>query len=186
MFLNLTAFILIPVYTLLFVRNFNLFSLNFSVIGNMLGRKRGFCLWGIMTGWYFYAVLSPVSSRLKLPAFVRHLVHTALLLLFFAVTTPYLPEEFPLKAFLHIIFAMAAALCLCLYLFFASWQLRVYDRTAGITALWCLALILGISAALLILVGIVSSALEIFFTFSTVFLSRYLYGRTKRLISQSP
>lgn len=186
MILNLAAFILIPGYTLLFVRNFNLFSLNFSVIGNMLGRKLGFCLWGLMTGWYFYAVLSSISSRLRLPAFVRHLVHTALLLLFCAVTTPYLPEELPFKAFLHIVFAMAAALCLCLYLFFAAWRLKAEDRTAGLAALWSLAGIITISAALLILVGIVSSALEIFFTFSTVFLSRYLYGKTKSLISQSP
>ena len=102
------------------------------------------------------------------------------------VTTPYLPEELPFKAFLHIVFAMAAALCLCLYLFLAAWRLRKEDRTAGLVTLWCLAGILLVSAVLLILVGIVSSALEIFFTFSTVFLSRYLYGRTKRLISQSP
>lgn len=54
MILNLAAFFIIPGYTLLFIRNFNLFSLNFSVIGNMLGRKRGFCLWGMMTGWYFF------------------------------------------------------------------------------------------------------------------------------------
>lgn len=186
MFLNLAAFFIIPVYTILFVRNFNLFSLNFSVIGNMLGRRRAFCLWGVMTGWYFYSVLSPVSVRLKLSRGVRYLVHTALLLLFCAITTPYLPEEFPLKAILHIVFAMAAALCLCLYLFFAAWRLRKEDRAAGQITLWCLAGILTVSAALLVLVGIVSSALEIFFTFSTIFLSRYLYGRTKNLISQSP
>ena len=177
MILNLAAFFIIPGYTLLFIRNFNLFSLNFSVIGNMLGRKRGFCLWGMM---------SRVSAHLKLSRGVRYLVHTALFLLFCAVTTPYLPEELPFKAFLHIVFAMAAALCLCLYLFLTAWRLRKEDRTAGLVTLWCLAGILLMSAVLLILVGIVSSALEIFFTFSTVFLSRYLYGRTKRLISQSP
>lgn len=66
MILNLAAFFIIPGYTLLFIRNFNLFSLNFSVIGNMLGRKRGFCLWGMMTGWYFFWVLSRVSAHLKL------------------------------------------------------------------------------------------------------------------------
>ena len=186
MILNLAAFFIIPGYTLLFIRNFNLFSLNFSVIGNMLGRKRGFCLWGMMTGWYFFWVLSRVSAHLKLSRGVRYLVHTALFLLFCAVTTPYLPEELPFKAFLHIVFSMAAALCLCLYLFLAAWRLRKEDRTAGLVTLWCLAGILLVSAVLLILVGIVSSALEIFFTFSTVFLSRNLYGRTKRLISQSP
>lgn len=106
MILNLAAFFIIPGYTLLFIRNFNLFSLNFSVIGNMLGRKRGFCLWGMMTGWYFFWVLSRVSAHLKLSRGVRYLVHTALFLLFCAVTTPYLPEELPFKAFLHIVFAM--------------------------------------------------------------------------------
>ena len=74
MILNLAAFFIIPGYTLLFIRNFNLFSLNFSVIGNMLGRKRGFCLWGMMTGWYFFWVLSRVSAHLKLSRGVRYLV----------------------------------------------------------------------------------------------------------------
>mgnify|MGYP007056407296 CR=1 FL=1 len=103
MILNLAAFFIIPGYTLLFIRNFNLFSLNFSVIGNMLGRKRGFCLWGMMTGWYFFWVLSRVSAHLKLSRGVRYLVHTALFLLCFAGTTPYRPEELPVKAFLHIV-----------------------------------------------------------------------------------
>lgn len=110
MLLNLFAFLIIPGYTLLYVKNFNLFTVNFSVIGNLLGKKRAFVIWGFLTGIYFYFVLSSVSKNLRLSKRVRYLVHTALMLLFLAVFTPYLPQEFPFKAFLHIVFAMAASL----------------------------------------------------------------------------
>lgn len=177
MILNLFTFLIIPGYTLLFVRNFNLFSLNFSVIGNMLGKRGGFCIWGLLTGAYFYWILSRISKQLSLSRRARFLIGTALLLLFCAVTTPYLPDELPFKAFLHIVFAMAASVCLFFFLFFASWRLFSLDRCAGLTALWSLGGILVLSAFLLSAVGIISSALEIFFTFSTVFLSRFLLWR---------
>lgn len=180
MLLNLFTFIVIPVYTLLFAGNFNLFTFNFSVIGNLLGRKRVFALWGILAGAFYYSVLSSVSCRLNLPKPVRRLTDAALLFLFFAVATPYLPDELPFKSFLHIVFALISSLCLILYLYFASERLFRLDRQAGSAALWSLGAILSVSASLLLSVGIISSALEIFFTFSTVFLSRFLLAAAKR------
>lgn len=182
MLLNLFAFLIIPGYTLLYVKNFNLFTVNFSVIGNLLGKKRAFVIWGFLMGIYFYFVLSSVSKNLRLSKRVRYLVHTALMLLFLAVFTPYLPQEFPFKAFLHIVFAMAASLCLIVYLFFASRRLLEVNRTAGECALWGLLGIFSISAILLVSVGIVSSALEIFFTFSAVFLSRFFLVQSKGIL----
>lgn len=179
MLLDFFTFIVIPGYTLLFVRNFNLFTLNFSVIGNLLGRKRAFVVWGIMTGLYFYRVLKEVSGGLNLPKRAGRLTDAALLFLFFAVATPYLPDELPFKSFLHIVFALCSSLCLILYLHAASVRLYRFDPQAGQLALLCLGGILAVSAALLLSVGIISSALEIFFTFSTVFLSRFLLSKAR-------
>ena len=113
MILNLAAFFIIPGYTLLFIRNFNLFSLNFFRHRKYAGRKRGVLPVGnddrmVLLLGSVQGICPPKLSR-----GVRYLVHTALFLLFCAVTTPYLPEELPFKAFLHIVFSMAAALCLC-------------------------------------------------------------------------
>ena len=48
--LNLIAYIIIPAYTILFVKGYGWFTTNFSVIGNYLHRKDAFVLWGPLSG----------------------------------------------------------------------------------------------------------------------------------------
>ena len=43
-----TAYVLIPVYTFLFAINSDWFRTNFSVLGNIAGRKEAFVLWGLI------------------------------------------------------------------------------------------------------------------------------------------
>mgnify|MGYP007011763847 CR=1 FL=1 len=50
MLITFTAYILIPVYTLLFVAGSDWFTTNFSVLGNIAGRNEAFVLWGLMVG----------------------------------------------------------------------------------------------------------------------------------------
>lgn len=186
MFLSFVAYILIPVYTVWFVQDSNWFTTNFSVIGNMIGRKEEFVFWGLIVGIYFFWCLRRIARELKDHARGTRLIPLSLILLTFALTTPYLPEQLPLKSFLHIIFAFMAAVCLMLCLFFMVWQLYrlrpdVYGRyltaLAGITV---------ISALLLGLAGIVSSALELFFTISSVVLVRRLLHRITKLTPLPP
>ena len=52
-----TAYVLIPVYTFLFAINSDWFRTNFSVLGNIAGRKEAFVLWGLIVGIYFFFIL---------------------------------------------------------------------------------------------------------------------------------
>lgn len=177
MLLNLLSYIIIPVYTVLFVRGSNWFTCNFSVIGNVVQRRDAFVLWGLLVGLYFYRVLRTIVKHMEKKPKGTFLIPFCLCLLFFAITTPYLPDEMPFKAFLHIIFAFFAAVFLIICLYLIVWQL--YRSSPAVYKPY-LAALLGItlgSAFLLYLVGIVSSALEIFFTISTVILVRCLLRR---------
>ena len=143
MLITFTAYILIPVYTLLFVAGSDWFTTNFSVLGNIAGRNEAFVLWGLMVGIYFFVCLRKIFRRMPEKPAGTWLVPLALVLLDFAVTTPYLPEMFPLKAYLPY--------------------------------LWGIGIIVAVSAFLFILAGIVSSALEIFFTVSMTWMVYGLY-----------
>ena len=56
MFLWFVTYILIPVYTILFVKGNNWLTTNFSVIGNRIGKKEAFVLWGLIVGIYFLVI----------------------------------------------------------------------------------------------------------------------------------
>lgn len=175
MILNITAYFIIPVYTFLFAWGTDLFTLNFSVLGSLANRKNAFLLWGIIVGIYFYYVLKKIIARLPRNRKETIISTVSLILLTFAVTTPYLPENRPFRAFLHVIFAFGASVLLlgCLYL--VIWKLYCMNQTRYRTFLTCLNVITTLSAMLLVLAGIVSSALEIFFTVSCTVLLIRLY-----------
>lgn len=180
MILKFMAYFFIPLYTFLFTKGYNWFTTNFSVIGS-IDKKLAFFIWGIVVSWYFYMIFRQIHSCIQLSPFCSRLVPAAVLLLFFAITTPYLPEELPLKSFLHIVFAFVSTLLLLLFLSAVVWgQYRLFPDSyrpflAGLCA------IVAVSAVLLILAGIVSSALEIFITITTVLLSDRLADRIKKL-----
>lgn len=176
MFLSFLSYIIIPIYTFLFVKGYGWFTTNFSVIGN-LHRKDAFVFWGILIGFFFYRVLREIVRHMKVKPRGTALIPLSLVLLFCAVTTPYLPELFPFKSFLHIVFAFLAAVFLLLCLYLIIWKLYQTDRSRYRPFLLSLAGITAGSAVLLVLVGIVSSALELFFTLTSVILARRLLGK---------
>lgn len=179
MFLSFIAYVLIPVYTLLFVEGTNWFTTNFSVVGNMLDRAEAFILWGLIVGIYFFYCLRSIVSRMITKPKGRFLIPTSLVLLTFALTTPYLPDQFPFKSLLHIIFAFMAAVCLMLCLYLIVWKLYQTDKSTYRPYLISLVIITLFSAFLFILAGIISSALEIFFSISSVVLVRQLLKELK-------
>lgn len=179
MFLWFVTYILIPVYTIFFVQDSNWFTTNFSVIGSSLEKQEEFVLWGLVVGIYFYWHLRKIIREMTPAPRGMWLIPLSFTLLTFAITTPYLPKQFPLKAFLHVIFAFTAAVCLILCIFLVLWKLTQNDPQQYRPYLWNLYGIITISALLLILAGIVSSALEIFYTISTTILVRRMYISTK-------
>lgn len=181
MMIKLLAYFLIPAYTILFTWGYNWFTTNFSVIGNLFDRKLAFFIWGILVGAYYYMIYRAIRRQIRLKESVARLVPAALVLLFCAVTTPYLPEALPLQSFLHIVFAFMSTLLLLAFLTTVSFILaRTCPRTFG-PFLYALGSIILVSVILLALVGIISSALEIFLTVTTVFLSSKLLDRLGHL-----
>ena len=175
--LSVFACFIIPAYTVLFTRGYNWFTTNFSVIGNLIDRKLAFFLWGLMVGGYYYRIGRIIRTRISLPPLTARLMPLALVLLFCGITTPYLPEELPFKSFLHIVFAFLSTVLLLLYLWSVCQNRCRVQPSVFRPYLWGLAGIVAVSAFLLVLCGIVSSALEIFLTVSTVILSNRLVQR---------
>lgn len=177
MLLSILSYFIIPAYTILFVQNSNWFTTNFSVLGNMIGREEEFVLWGLLVGIYFFWCLRRIVTLMPEKPPGTWLIPLSLVLLTIAITTPYLPESLPLKSFLHIIFAFMAAVCLILCLFFIVGKLYQLEKETYRPFLVCLIGIALFSMFLLKLAGIVSSALEIFFTISTELLAFRLYQK---------
>lgn len=177
MLLNILAYVIIPVYTILFTRGTDLFTMNFSVIGSADAKKNAFLLLGIIVGIYYYYTLTKVTDLLPRSKKEKALYHIGLVLLGLAVTTPYLPDDLPLQAFLHVLFAFSASVMLLICLYSIIWKLYRINAAAYGPYLTCLNFITALSASLLYLAGIVSSALEIFFTVSSVILLRLLYQK---------
>ena len=178
------AYFLIPVYTVLFTRGYNWFTTNFSVIGNFFDKKRSFFLWGVLVGSFFYIIHRKVKSRLTLNPVCGRMVPAALALLFFAITTPYLPEELPLKSVLHIIFAFLSALLVLLFLLLVIWsQYQIYPHVYRRYLYGWLAIVCG-SVLLLAAAGIISSALEIYVTLTSAAMAERLTCRIARQAAQ--
>ena len=108
------------------------------------------------------------------------MVPAALALLFFAITTPYLPEELPLKSVLHIIFAFLSALLVLLFLLLVIWsQYQIYPHVYRRYLYGWLAIVCG-SVLLLAAAGIISSALEIYVTLTSAAMAERLTCRIAR------
>ncbi len=177
MVLWLTAYIIIPLYTVLFVKGSNWFDTNFSVIGNQLGRQGEFVLWGLIVGLYFFWCLRRIAAALPVKIRGTWLIPLSLLLLASALTTPYLPDQLPVKSTLHVIFAFTAAVCLTCCLLLIVRQLCRQDRALYRPYLAGLGAIIAVSAVLFALSGIISSAMEIFFTVASTIMVYRLYRR---------
>ena len=167
--MNLLTYVVLPIYTVLLAAGYNWFTFNFSVIGYSLGRRDAFLFWGLLVGICYGRTLSSARGQTLFKVFIP----LDLFILFCAVTTPYLPQVFPLKAILHILFAAAAAILLLLFLTGLTWRLSRKDPKCSPSFYCCLA-IAAVSVLLFLLAGIVSSSLEIFFTLSTIWLTDYL------------
>ncbi len=180
-FLDLAAYVCIPILTISFVKGSNWFTTNFSVLGNGLQRKNAFVFWGLFVGIYFFIILQIICRFLLPPPRELFLIPLSLLLLTCAITTPYLPGQFPLKSYFHVAFAFLSAICLSLFLILLTWKLSRLSPDDFHLYLVGLILILLCSAFLLLAAGIVSSALEIFFTLSASLFCRRLERKLSQL-----
>ena len=178
MLLSLTAYVVIPIYTILFVSGTNWLTSNLSVIGNWPGRQIAFFCLGLIIGLYYHCILVRLLSNLAHHRAESILLHTALILLIAAVSTPYLPSQVPLQSFLHVAFAFVSSILVLICLYLTLWKLSALSQRARVRMRRYrlgLIVITAISGVLLFIAGIVSSALEIFFIISTTILLQRLY-----------
>ena len=170
--LDLFACFLIPLYTLLFTHDTRWFTTNFSVIAAARDQRHGFFL---LVGVYLLCVLLPVMAALPRPLWPRLCLLGGFLLLLSAVVLPYTPDELPKIADLHVICAFTASCLLVLSLFLLLLQKARQDRQRYWDCMKWLGVTVLLSLVLFAMVGIISSALEIFFVLSTTLLARRLW-----------
>lgn len=182
--LDLVSCFLIPGYTLLFAGSVQWFSSNFSVIAvTGADHYRGFVYWGILAGGYFLVMLGRMAGRLpQRGAQIGVLLITvcAIFSLGYAIAIPYLPAYFPKYAALHVLLAALACVLLMLALLVILLTLRREDRSRWRGPLRFWAGIVAISALLFWVAGIVSTALEVFFTIAADLLVREIWLKGQR------
>ena len=179
--LDFTACFLIPAYTLVFAGSVEWFGTNFSVLA-VTGEDhyRGFVGWGLLAGGYFLVLLTRLAGLLPRPgarAGTLVLTTLAVLSLGYALVIPYLPERFPRYAALHVLLAALASVLVMGALLVVLLALRREDRgrwRGHLLAWWGIA---AGSGLLFFAAGMVSTALEVFFTLSASLLVRSVYLR---------
>lgn len=148
---------------------------NLSVLGSISGYKLMFALWGFLTGIYYciYILYLFHVGRYRNTA-VKSLVYTAAAFLLTSVMIPYSPEQYPLKACIHVILAFLSPVLLALgiisFLRFLSGRDRPRYRKAW-NIMWLLA---GGSLFLLLRTGFISSFLEVFLVVGLCGYLRYM------------
>ena len=171
--LDLFACFLIPAYTLLFAGSVEWLGTNFSVIA-VTGKDHywGFVYWGALAGGYFAVMLTKLAlilPRLWQRSAVCLLALLACLALGYALAIPYLPDDFPGFASLHVVLAAGA----CVLLVLLSLYRDSPENYRLLLVRW--GLIVGGSGLLFLLAGMVSSALEVFFTITAALLTRRIW-----------
>lgn len=160
---DLFTLYLIPGTTVLLASLDSWTGANLSVLGNRAGNKALFALWGFATGIYYCVYIRYLFyiGRYRNAA-GRALVYTAAACLLTAVMIPYMPEQYPVKADLHVLLAFFSPVILGAgiigFLRFLSSRDREKYRGAW-RILWIMA-----ACALLFLLeaGVITSLLEIF------------------------
>lgn len=183
-FLDLFACFLLPAYTLLFAGSVEWFGTNFSVLA-VTGpdHYRGFVLWGLLAGGYFFCVLTSVARTL--PPLPRRLIFLLSLLacgsLSAGLWVPYLPDLAPRWADLHVALCMTACVLLMTALLLALLTgLFLEGRRYRPLLLAWVVIALG-CGVLFWLAGIITTALEVWFTLTAALLARRLWQLRQKI-----
>ena len=141
-----------------------------------LRHYKSFVVWAVLAGGGYYVPLTALALRVERP-WLRRSLHAAAMaacvMLGYSVFIPYLPEEIPRWATLHVVLAAGA----CVVVMGALLALLVCFRAWKLLALW--GGIVIVSGILLAVGGRVTSALEVFFCLSVGELLRNLWRITR-------
>ena len=185
--LDLYSCFLLPTYTLLFADSVTWIRTNFSVRAvTGLGHYRALLLWGLLLSVYYGVLLGRLTvalprGRMRVMEFL--LLGAAVLSLTLGLPVHYLPETYPHLAALHVLFTFSAGISLLAALLLLILAFDRGDRGRRILLrIWCA--IVAVSCTLLLALGMVSSGLEVFLVLSTVWLTRQLWLRRHRIVTE--
>ncbi len=169
-YLAVFAIVMIPLFTYLFATRESPFQYTMSMIGNKLGYRVSFIIWGIVTGLLltFYVFrLYVLKSFFRKRA--RRLLIWSLVFLVLTVAIPAM-EHLPILNRLHAMAAVAFALCLIASLYLFIKHLEAESKKISLRSLWMLYVVVGGSLILFFIFGN-TGIFELFFFFSlSVFL----------------
>ena len=179
---DLFTIYLVPGATVLLASLDSWTATNLSVLGNTSGNKLLFTLWGFITGIYYciYILYLFHIGRYRNMA-GKCFVYTAAAFLLTAVMIPYTPQQYPIKAHLHVLLAFLSPILLtlgivCFLRFLSSRDRPRYRRAWNI--MWILA---ACSLVLILMAGFITSFLEVFLV---VGLCGYLRYMERLLVSR--
>lgn len=169
---------IIPIFTIVLACTDGWVTSNLSVIAYSNNKQVAFLVWGLLSAWYFNSYLwyqfRNVNYRGKVGiAFLQ----AATLSLIFAVSIPYMPDKFPQKAMFHIIFAFCSPLLLLVSIVCFQIYLERLNKAIFKPARIELIIIVVVAFIILMLVGFVSSLLEIFISISVCYYLRTTHKR---------
>ncbi len=179
-YLALFAIIFIPLYTYLFGTRESPFDYTLSMIGNKLGYRLNFIIWGTVTGLLltFFIIRLYVLKSFKNRR-ARRLLIWSLIFLVLTVVIPAV-ETLPLLKRLHAVFAVAFALSLTTSLYLFIRYLSEINQEVSVKSMWMLYFVLGGSLGLFFLFGN-TGVFELFFFFSLsiflLLLNKWLLGK---------
>ncbi len=161
-YLAFFAIIIIPSYTYLFATKESPFDYTMSMIGNKLGYRINFIIWGLVTGLLlsFYIVRLYVLKSFKNRK-ARKLLRWSLVFLVLTVGIPAL-EHLPILKKLHAVAAVAFALSLIASLYLFIRHLEADNKKVSTRSLLMLYAVAGGSVLLFFLFGN-TGVFEIFF-----------------------
>ncbi len=169
---------IIPLFTIVLASTDGWVASNLSVIAYSNDKQIAFLIWGLLSAWYFNAYLWYQFRRVNYNGKVGiAFLQAATLSLIFAVATPYVPDQFPQKSTFHIIFAFFSPLLLLVSIFCYQVYLEKVSKVIFKPARLELAIMVIVSFVILMIVGFVSSLLEIFVSISVCYYLRTTHKR---------
>ena len=167
------AFMIIPVYTVLYACRGDLMQENMSLIGATAQGYRGLVIWGMISGMFYlgftlYLFMLTRFDNIR----VRRMLCAGCGMLILTVLLPFVPEVWPKAAQLHNFFAMAAPIVMILTMYVFVFYLARHDRKVYRKALISLNTLVFFSTVLLFATG-TSGLVEVVVT---VGMCGYLYG----------
>lgn len=172
---DLFTIYLVPGTTVLLASLDSWTDTNLSVLGNRSGNKLMFAMWGFITGIYYCIYIQYLFriGRYR-NMYGKSLVYTAAAFLLTAVMIPYMPEQYPLKAHLHVLLAFFSPILLALgivsFLRFLSSKDRLRFKHAW-KIIWLMA---AGALVMLLMAGFITSVLEVFLVVGLCGYLRYM------------